>query len=41
MFGFPFHEDVYFIGIYQLFVELLAKIAHTGKDELTVGIFSS
>ena len=28
-------NDVYFVGIYQLFAELMAK-KHTGKDELTV-----
>ena len=35
-FNFSVHCYVYFVGIYQRFAELLAKIAHTGKGELTV-----
>ena len=35
-FNIPVHRDVYFIGIHQLFADLLSKDAHTGKDELTV-----
>ena len=30
------YGDVYFIGIYQLFAELLATNAHTRKNEMTV-----
>ena len=35
-YNFSIHLDVYFVGICQLFVELLAKNVYTGKDELTV-----
>ena len=35
-YNFTVHGDVYFVEIYQLFAELLAKYAHTEEDELTV-----
>ncbi len=36
-YNFSVHGYVYFVGIYQLVAELLAKTVHIGKDELTVG----
>ena len=38
-YNFSVHDDVYFVGIHQLFAELLGKNAHMGKGELTV-VFS-
>ena len=35
-YNFLVHDDMYFVGIYQLFAASLAKNAHTGKGELTV-----
>ncbi len=32
------HDKLYMVGIYQLFAELVAKIARTGKGQLTVDI---
>ena len=36
MYNFSVHDDVYFVGFHELCAGLLAKNAHTGKDELTV-----